>query len=75
MGNQYVYTSNLALLKLIVTPENNVISEAQKILDSAENQEPFNFRLDLVGAILVNKFPQLMIKKTSRKNVNLYLKD
>ncbi|WP_308256358.1 DUF2887 domain-containing protein [Geminocystis sp. GBBB08] len=61
---------NLALLKLIVTPENKVVSEANKILESAENKEDFNLRLDLVEAILVNKFPQLTIEQI-QKMINL----
>ena len=61
---------NLAILKLIVTPENEAVSDAQKILKSATNQEEFNLRLDLVEAILVNKFPQLSIEEI-QKMINL----
>jgi len=61
---------NLAILKLIVTPENQAVSEAKKILESTENQEQFNLRLDLVEAILVNKFPQLTMEEI-QKMINL----
>jgi predicted transposase/invertase (TIGR01784 family) len=61
---------NLAILKLIVTPENQAVSEAQKILETAINKEEFNLRLDLVEAILVNKFPQLSIEEI-QKMINL----
>lgn len=63
-------TPNLALLKLIITPENNAVSEAQKILESAQNEAEFNLRLDLVEAILVNKFPKLSIEEV-QKMINL----
>jgi predicted transposase YdaD len=68
--NQENLSPNLALLKLIITPENQAVSEAQKILESAESQEEFNLRLDLVEAILVNKFPQLTIEEV-QKMMNL----
>ncbi|MGI0480805.1 DUF2887 domain-containing protein [Geminocystis sp. CENA526] len=61
---------NLALLKLIVTPENQAVSEANRILESAENQAQFNLRLDLIEAILVNKFPKLSIEEI-QKMINL----
>ena len=63
-------SSNLALLKLIVTPENEAVLFAKKILESAENQEQLNLRLDLVEAILVNKFPFLTIEEV-QKMINL----
>ncbi|BAQ65292.1 hypothetical protein GM3709_2057 [Geminocystis sp. NIES-3709] len=63
-------SANLAILKLIVTPENQAVPFAKKILESAENQEQFNLRLDLVEAILVNKFPQLTIEEV-QKMINL----
>jgi len=61
---------NLAILKLIITPEKEAVSEAQKILETATNKEEFNLRLDLVEAILVNKFPQLSIEEI-QKMINL----
>lgn len=63
-------TPNLALLKLIVTPKKEAISEANKILASTTNKEEFNLRLDLVEAILVNKFPKLTIEEI-QKMINL----
>ncbi|WP_017295345.1 DUF2887 domain-containing protein [Geminocystis herdmanii] len=61
---------NLALLKLIVTPENQVVSQANQILASVKNKEEFNVKLDLVEAILVNKFPKLTIQQI-QKMINL----
>jgi predicted transposase/invertase (TIGR01784 family) len=61
---------NLALLKLIVTPENQVVSQANQILASVKNKEEFNVKLDLVEAILVNKFPKLTIEQI-QKMINL----
>ncbi len=61
---------NLATLKLIVTPKNQASSEAQKILEKTKTQEEFNLRLDLVEAILVNKFPKLTIEEI-QKMINL----
>jgi predicted transposase/invertase (TIGR01784 family) len=61
---------NLATLKLIITPENQAVSEAQKILENTQTQEEFNLRLDLVEAILVNKFPKLTIEEI-QKMINL----
>jgi predicted transposase/invertase (TIGR01784 family) len=50
---------NLALLKLLVADEGETVTLAQSIINSAETEEEFQQRLDLVEAILVNKFPQL----------------
>ncbi len=61
---------NLATLKLIITPENDAVSEANKILENTQTQEEFNLRLDLVEAILVNKFPKLTIEEI-QKMINL----
>ncbi len=61
---------NLALLKLIVTPETDVILEAQQILNNATTEAEFKLKLDLVEAILVNKFPQLTIEEV-QKMLNL----
>ncbi|MGI0482173.1 DUF2887 domain-containing protein [Geminocystis sp. CENA526] len=68
--NQENLSPNLALLKLIVTPENQAVSEANRILESAQNQAQFNLRLDLIEAILVNKFPKLSIEEI-QKMINL----
>jgi len=50
---------NLALLKLLVVDGGETAALAQSIINSAETEEEFRRRLDLVEAILVNKFPQL----------------
>ncbi|AFZ48586.1 hypothetical protein Cyast_2643 [Cyanobacterium stanieri PCC 7202] len=68
--NQENITGNLALLKLIVTPKKQAVSEANKILENAKTQAEFNQKLDLVEAILVNKFPQLTIEEI-QKMINL----
>ena len=57
---------NLAILKLIVTPETEAISLAQNILCSLETVEEFQQKLDLVEAILVNKFPKLSIEEIQK---------
>lgn len=61
---------NLAILRLIVTPENEAVSEANQILENTTNEEEFNLRLDLIEAILVNKFPQLTLEEI-QKMINL----
>jgi predicted transposase/invertase (TIGR01784 family) len=57
---------NLAILKLVVTPETEAISQAQSILGKAKTVEEFRRNLDLVEAILVNKFPKLSIEEIQR---------
>jgi predicted transposase/invertase (TIGR01784 family) len=57
---------NLAILKLIVTPENEVVSLAQRLLGGIETAEEFRQKLDLVEAILVNKFPKLSIEEIQK---------
>jgi len=61
---------NLALLKLIVTPETEALNQAQQILNSAETETEFRLKLDLIEAILVNKFPKLTIEEV-QKMLNL----
>jgi len=61
---------NLALLKLIVTPETEALKQAQQILNSAETETEFRLKLDLIEAILVNKFPKLTIEEV-QKMLNL----
>jgi predicted transposase YdaD len=51
---------------LIVTPETESISLAQNILCSLETVEEFQQKLDLVEAILVNKFPKLSIEEIQK---------
>ena len=57
---------NLAILKLVITPEIEAISQAQSILGKAKTVEEFRRNLDLVEAILVNKFPKLSIEEIQR---------
>ncbi|MBF2055840.1 MAG: DUF2887 domain-containing protein [Cyanobacterium sp. T60_A2020_053] len=61
---------NLALLKLIVTPKKQAVEEANKILASVESEEEFRKKLDVIEAILVNKFPTLTIEEI-QKMMNL----
>jgi len=54
---------NLALLRLLVVPEEQAGAEAQAILNRSETATEFQQRLDLVEAILVYKLPQLSIEE------------
>jgi predicted transposase YdaD len=50
---------NLAMLRLLILPDLEVAAAAQDILKGTPSEAEFRRRLDLVEAILVNKFPQL----------------
>jgi predicted transposase YdaD len=50
---------NLAMLRLLILPDLDVAAAAQDILQRTSTEAEFRRRLDLVEAILVNKFPQL----------------
>jgi predicted transposase YdaD len=50
---------NLEILKLLIVDDANALVLAQSILKTADTDEEMRRRLDLVEAILVNKFPQL----------------
>ncbi len=54
---------NLSLLRLLVVSDQEVSASAQAILRNSNNLEEFRMRLDLVEAILTNKFPQLSIEE------------
>ena len=54
---------NLSLLRLLVVPEQEVPDSAQAILRNSSTPAEFRMRLDLVEAVLVNKFPQLSIEE------------
>ena len=54
---------NLSLLRLLVVPEQEVPDSAQAILRNSNSPAEFRMRLDLVEAILINKFPQLSIEE------------
>jgi predicted transposase YdaD len=66
---------NLAILRLFFLPEEEVSAAARLILDNPPTEAEFQRRLDLVEAILVNKFPQLsfeeVLKMLDLKEVNL----
>ncbi len=62
--------ANLALLRLLVIPEQEVSESAQAILNDCDTPAEFRQRLDLVEAILINKFPQLSIEEV-RQMLNL----
>jgi predicted transposase/invertase (TIGR01784 family) len=54
---------NLSLLKLLVVDQAEALILAQSLLHNADTEEEMRRRLDLVEAILVNKFPQLSTKE------------
>jgi predicted transposase YdaD len=61
---------NLAMLRLLVVPDRSAGDAAQSILADTETDVEFRRRLDLVEAILVNKFPLLTIEEI-RQMLNL----
>lgn len=61
---------NLALLRLLVVPDQEASAIAQSILSSENTPVEFKRLLDLVEAILINKFPQLSIEEV-RQMLNL----
>ena len=61
---------NLSLLRLLVISEQEVSESAQAILSNSDTSTEFRLRLDLVEAILINKFPQLSIEEV-RQMLNL----
>ena len=60
MGN---LSPNLSLLRLLVVSDQEVSESAQAILRNSNTPAEFRMRLDLVEAILINKFPQLSIEE------------
>jgi predicted transposase YdaD len=66
---------NLAMLRLFFLPEEEVSTAARLILENPPTEAEFRRRLDLVEAILVNKFPQLSFEEVLQmldlKAVNL----
>lgn len=50
---------NLAILKLLIVDDADALALAKSILKTANTEEENRRRLDLVEAILINKFPQL----------------
>jgi predicted transposase/invertase (TIGR01784 family) len=57
---------NLALLKLLVIPDQEASAVARSILSSGSTPAEFKRLLDLVEAILINKFPQLSIEEVQQ---------
>jgi predicted transposase YdaD len=53
---------NLALLQLLVLPKKQVAEAAQRLLQNATDKIVLNERLELIEAILVNRFPQLNLE-------------
>jgi predicted transposase/invertase (TIGR01784 family) len=66
---------NLAMLRLFFLPAEEVEMAARAILDNPPSDAEFQRRLELVEAILVNKFPQLSFEEVLQmldlKEVNL----
>jgi predicted transposase YdaD len=54
---------NLAILRLLILPDPEVRAAARAILQEPPTEAEFRRRLDLVEAILVNKFPQLSFEE------------
>jgi predicted transposase YdaD len=63
---------NLSLLRLLAVSDQEVSESAQAILRNSNTPAEFRMRLDLVEAILINKFPQLSIEEV---RLMLNLKD
>ena len=61
--HQNPLSPNLALLQLIILPKTKTVQAAQNLLESSKGQPEFRQKLDLVEAILVNKFPNLSLEE------------
>ena len=61
--HQNPLSPNLALLQLIILPKTKTVQAAQNLLKSSKGQAEFSQKLDLVEAILVNKFPNLSLEE------------
>ena len=61
---------NLAILRLIIIPKAQAGVEARQILNKATTETEYKLKLDLVEAILVNKFNELSIEEI-QKMLNL----
>jgi predicted transposase YdaD len=57
------FSTNLAILRLLILPDLEVRAAARAILQEPPTEAEFQRRLDLVEAILVNKFPQLSFEE------------
>ncbi len=54
---------NLALLRLIAVPEEDVVATGREILAEAEGKEYFRRQLDMVEGIMASKFPELTVEE------------
>jgi predicted transposase YdaD len=61
---------NLAILRLIIIPKAQAGVEARQILNKATTETEYKLKLDLVEAIMVNKFNKLSIEEI-QKMLNL----
>jgi len=61
--NESSLSPNLALLQLIVLPKAKTPQAAQDLLKKVKTESEFRQQLDLIEAILVNKFPQLSLEE------------
>jgi predicted transposase YdaD len=65
---------NLALLRLIAVPEEDVVADGRRILAGTAGRDDFLRSLDLVEGILSSKFPELTIEEV-RQMLDLKLTD
>ena len=61
--NESSLSPNLALLQLIVLPKAKTLQAAQDLLKKVKTESEFRQQLDVIEAILVNKFPQLSLEE------------
>jgi predicted transposase/invertase (TIGR01784 family) len=61
--NESSLSPNLALLQLIVLPKAKTPQAAQDLLKKVKTESEFRQQLDLIEAILVNKFPKLSLEE------------
>ena len=61
--NESSLSPNLALLQLIVLPKAKTPQAAQDLLKKVKTESGFRQQLDLIEAILINKFPQLSLEE------------
>jgi predicted transposase YdaD len=61
--NESSLSPNLALLQLIVLPKAKTLQAAQDLLKKVKSESEFRQQLDVIEAILINKFPQLSLEE------------
>lgn len=59
LSNTEILSPNLALLRLIVSPNSEIKHLGNLVLNSAKTQEDFQRQFTLIEAILKSKLPQL----------------